>query len=82
MAGAFSEEPAANTMTRLRQIGLATVALGVMIADCLPIMRPELGPQPWPVAIAWLALAFPLLVPATIIDRLPALKVIDRKSVV
>jgi len=80
MAGAFSEEPAANTMTRLRQIGLATVALGVMVADCLPIMRPELGPQPWPVGIAWLALAFPLLVPATIIDRLPALKAIARRD--
>ncbi|WP_374651854.1 hypothetical protein [Dongia sp.] len=80
MAGPFSEEPAANTMTRLRQIGLATAALGVMIADCLPILRPELGPEPLPVAIAWLALAFPLLVPASLIDRLPALKVIARRD--
>ncbi|WP_374308655.1 hypothetical protein [Dongia sp.] len=80
MAGPFSEEPAANTMTRLRQIGLATAGLGVMIADCLPILRPELGPQALPVAIAWLALAFPLLVPATIIDRLPALKAIARRD--
>ena len=80
MAGPFSEEPAANTMTRLRQIGLATAGLGVMIADCLPVLRPELNPQPLPVAIAWLALAFPLLVPATLIDRLPALRVIARRD--
>jgi hypothetical protein len=80
MAGPFSEEPAANTMTRLRQIGLATAALGVMIADCLPIIRPELDARPLSVAIAWLALAFPLLVPASIIDRLPALKAIARRD--
>ncbi len=80
MAGPFSEEPTANTMTRLRQIGLAAVGLGVMIADCLPILRPELAPQPMPVAIAWLALSFPLLVPITILDRLPALQSVARRD--
>jgi hypothetical protein len=67
-------------MIRLRQISLATAGLGVMIADCLPILRPELAPQPIPVAIAWLALAFPLLVPITIIDRLPFFHAIARRD--
>nr|WP_298684226.1 hypothetical protein [uncultured Dongia sp.] len=80
MLDPLSDEPATNAMTRLRQIALATVGLGVMIADCLPIMRPDLAPQPVPVAIAWLALAFPLLVPATIIDRLPAFRSIARRD--
>lgn len=80
MVGPISDEPATNAMIRLRQIGLATVGLGVMIADCLPILRPELAPQPIPVAIAWLALAFPLLVPATIIDRLPLFHAIARRD--
>lgn len=80
MVGPISDEPATNAMTRLRQIGLATVALGVMIADCLPILRPELVPQPIPVAIAWLALAFPLLVPTTLIDRWPALRTVARRD--
>lgn len=80
MADPISVEPAANSMNRLRQIGLATVGLGVMIADCLPILRPELDPRPIPVAIAWLALAFPLLVPSTIIDRLPVFHSIARRD--
>lgn len=80
MVGPISDEPATNAMIRLRQIGLATVGLGAMIADCLPVLRPELAPQPIPTAIAWLALAFPLLVPATIIDRLPAFRSIARRD--
>lgn len=80
MAGPISDEPATNAMIRLRQIGLAAVGLGVMIADCLPILRPELDPRPIPVALAWLALAFPLLVPATIIDRIPMFRVIARRD--
>ncbi len=80
MAGAFPEEPTANKMTRLRQISLATAGLGIVIVDCLPLLRPELGAEPWSVAIAWLALAFPLLVPTSIIDRLPLLKAIARRD--
>lgn len=80
MVGPISDEPATNAMIRLRQISLATAGLGVMIADCLPILRPELAPQPIPVATAWLALAFPLLVPVTIIDRLPFFHAIARRD--
>ena len=75
-----ADEPATNAMIRLRQIGLATAGLGVMIADCLPILRPDLDPRPIPVAIAWLALAFPLLVPSSIIDRLPVFHSIARRD--
>ncbi|MBK8157410.1 MAG: hypothetical protein IPK59_00860 [Rhodospirillaceae bacterium] len=80
MVNPLADEPATNAMIRLRQIGLATAGLGVTIADCLPILRPDLDPQPVPVAVAWLALAFPLLVPASIIDRLPAFHSIARRD--
>lgn len=78
MAGAFPEQPTASKMTRLRQISLATVCLSIVIVDCIPLLRPELGAEPWSVAMAWLALAFPLLVPSSLIDRLPPLRSIAR----
>jgi hypothetical protein len=74
MSESASQALDTRVMTRLRQVFLAMTGLSAAMADALILVRPELTPEKLPAGLAWIGLAFVLLVPVSLVDRLAFFK--------